>query len=126
MGKQVASGKRALFYGRVEPELAARNAQVMVLVGGSPSTGSGQGHWFVYAPQPYRCNGSGDAPKVSCPVADCSAIPEDKFAEMARVIGGCVDVVHGVINKRGLLTGLEALGASIVDHRDTKGTEVGA
>ncbi len=88
-------------------------AQAQVLIKINPSASSGKGRWFAYAPSPYRCNGTGQPPKVTCPVVDASAIDEELFPKMAQVIGDCVDVVHGVIDKRGLLTGLEALGASV-------------
>ena len=102
-------GKRVLFMGKVSPEEAARNAQVMVVV---------DGRWFIYAPAPYRAHGEGELPEVNCPVVDCSEIPENLFVQMSHVIGDCVDAVHGVLNKSGLLTGLEALGATYAERTE--------
>ncbi len=113
-GAEGQGEKRALFFGRVTPDEAVAQAQVMVVV---------NGRWFIHAPEPYRCNGSGELPVVSCPVVDCSGIPDDLFAQMARVIGDCVDVVHGVINRSGLLTGLEALGAKVQRDKGAEGEE---
>lgn len=83
MDVQVAS-KRALYFGKVTPNEAAARAQVMVVV---DATSSAAGRWFIYAPAPYRCQGSGELPVVSCPVVDCSAVSDEKFSEMAGVIG---------------------------------------
>jgi len=87
-------------------------AQVMVIV---------NERWFVYAPMPYRCQGKGELPKVNCPVVDCSGIAEDLFPKMAQVVGDCVDVQHGVLNRGGLLTGLEALGGVVAPGEEARG-----
>jgi len=101
-----ARGKRALslFVGNASFEDVERFAQVMLVDGEA---------WWVKAPAPYRAYGNGELPKVSCPVVDISGIEAENFAQMARLVGDCVDVVHGVLNRSGLLTGLEALGGRV-------------
>lgn len=98
--------KRKLFVGNVSPDDVAKRAQVMLVDGE---------RWWIKAPAPYRCYGEGETPKVSCPVVDCSSIPDDDemLKRMAYVIGDCV-------NLAGLLEGLEALGGRVLTTKDTK------
>lgn len=82
-----------------------RNAQVLIVE---------EGRWHVLAPKPYRMHcdsGFAPVPTVRCPVVDVRNVQDDEA--MGRVMGTCVDPTFGVINLAGLLTGLEALGATV-------------
>lgn len=102
------NAKQGLYFGKVASDEAARFAQVLLVDRKFVPV-----RWYIFAPQPYRAHGEGEVPTVICPVVDCTGIPDgdEMTLKMAKIIGRCVDAVHGVLNKSGLLTGLEALGA---------------
>lgn len=114
------TGKQVLFFGKVTPEEVAARAQVLLVDHSYEPV-----RWYIFAPAPYRAQGTGEVPTVTCAVVDCTAIPNDdeSMTRMATVIGRCVDTVHGVINKSGLLTGLAALGA-VVEYPNGLSNEI--
>lgn len=90
-------------------EEALQRAQVLIVEGK---------RWHVLAPRPYRAQGDWGIEEVkalvNCPIIDVSRVPAELDETMGAVIRGCVDVNAGVFNRAGLLTGLEAIGAVVV------------
>lgn len=74
--------------------------------------------WHLIGPAPYRAHGVTQyipMPDVKCPIVDVRTMKLDTGNDdrMWQVMNACVDKTSGVFNLSGLLTGLEALGATI-------------
>jgi hypothetical protein len=98
---------KLVFISTAIPEESMKHAQVVIVTGKT---------WHIIAPAPYRAHvdGSMEMPEMRCPIVDVSAFSTDYQDEkMAQIVKATTDAQAGVINLAGLLTGLEALGATV-------------
>lgn len=107
-----------VFSASAVPDESVKAAQVVIV---------GEFSWHVIAPAPYRMHclmSFSPVPVVTCPVVNVMGVQDDE--KMAEIIKACTDPSAGVINLGGLLTGLEALGAKVVQKEESRTQKVTA
>ena len=101
--------KKLVFLSTEVPADCVRMAQVAILSDDS---------WHLIAPWPHRAHGlsrSIPMPEVTCPIVDVSAVKDD--LRMREIFNRYVAPYAGVINLSGLLSGLEGLGAKVLNNK---------